>query len=111
MKRLIFWDFPRAGWQYDIAVAAILAFIFLTPREIFKDQPRPASIVQMPSDTGGNVYWLETSLLESTPEAGRSQRAAELLRVRFGKPANVVKVEPIHDAEMEVRGFMAIVKP
>ncbi|MBL0160725.1 MAG: hypothetical protein IPP47_27120 [Bryobacterales bacterium] len=111
MKRLIFWDFPRAGWQYDIAVAAILAFIFLTPRELFKDQPRPASIVQMPSDTGGSVYWLETSLLESTPEGGRPQRAAELLKARTGKPANVVKVEPIHDAELEVRGFMAIVKP
>ncbi len=111
MKRLIFWDFPRAGWQYDIAVAAILAFLFLTPREIFKDQPRPASIVQMPSDTGGSVYWLETSLLEPVPEAGRGFRAAELLRARTGKPVNVIKVEPIHDAEQEIRGFMAIVKP
>ena len=111
MKRLIFWDFPRAGWKYDLAVAAILAFIFLTPRELFKDQPRPASIVQMPSNTGGSVYWFETSLLESTPDAVRPRRAAELLRARTGKPLTVVKVEPIHDAELEIRGFMAIVKP
>jgi hypothetical protein len=111
MKRLIFWDFPRASWQYDIAVALILAFIFLTPRDFFKDQPRPASIVQMPSDPGGNIYWLETSLLEETAEAARPQRAAELLKGRTGKPVNVIRVEPFYDAEQEVRGFMAIVKP
>jgi len=111
MKRLIFWEFPRASWQYDIAVSLILAFIFLTPKTVFKDQPRPSSIVQMPAEQGTNVFWLETALLADSPDYLRPQRAAELLRARTGKPINVIRVEPFHDAEMEIRGYMAIVKP
>ncbi|MEJ5369736.1 MAG: hypothetical protein WHT08_15595 [Bryobacteraceae bacterium] len=111
MKRLLFWEFPRASWQYDLVVALILAFIFLTPRSFFKDQPRPASIVQMPSEAGATVYWFETSLLQSLPGAQRPAEAAELLRKRLGKNVSVVRVEPIHDPEGEIRGYIALSKP
>jgi len=111
MKRLVFWDFPRASWQYDVAVALILAFIFLTPRSYFKDQPRPASIVQMPAEPGATVFWLETSLLQSLPEASRPARAAELLRRRLGRHVEVFRVEPMHDAEGEIRGYLALTRP
>jgi hypothetical protein len=113
MKRLIFWDFPRGGWQYDVVVTLILAFIFITPRFLnFKDQPRPASIVQMPSIHGADVYLLETGLLSQIPESGRRDRAAELLRGRFaGRAVQVVRVEPYFDSERELKGYMAIVKP
>jgi hypothetical protein len=110
MKRLIFWDFPRGSRPYDIAVGLILAFIFLTPRDIFKDQPRPSSIVQMPSVNGTNIYWLETNLLAGTPEQMRPQRAADLLFGRTGKRLNVTHVEPFLDSEQEIKGYMAIVK-
>lgn len=111
MKRLIFWEFPRGHWKYDIAVALIVAFIFLTPRDFFKDQPRPSSIVQMPSEQGASIYWMETDLLEKTPAEGRPRRAAELLFSRTGKRQNVARVEAFYDAEQELRGYMAIVKP
>ncbi len=38
----IFWAYERGSWQYDVMVALILAFIFLTPRSFFHDRP-PAS--------------------------------------------------------------------
>ena len=111
MKSLVFWDFPRGSWQYDLAVAGILAFLFLTPRSLFKDQPRPSSIMQMPAEQGASVYWMETDLLSAVPEASRPQKAAELLAGRFGKRMTVIRVEPFVDAEQEVRGYLAIVKP
>lgn len=111
MKRLIFWEFPRGHWQYDIAVALILAFIFFTPRDVFKDQPRPASIVQMPSEQGAVIYWLETTLLKDVSDADRPKRAAELLTSRMGKRLTVLRVEAFVDAEDELRGYMAVVKP
>lgn len=37
----LWWSYPRGSLQYDIMVAIILAFIFLTPRHWFRDQPRP----------------------------------------------------------------------
>lgn len=111
MKSLLFWEFPRASWQYDVVVALILAFIFLTPRGFFKDQPRPASIVQMPSEPGLTAFWLETSLLSSLTEEQRPAHAAELLRKRLGRSVHVVRVEQIHDAEGEIRGYLALSKP
>ncbi|MBM3787439.1 MAG: hypothetical protein FJW30_24025, partial [Acidobacteria bacterium] len=60
LKRVLFFEYPRASWQYDIIVIGILAFIFLTPREFFRDQPRASSIVMLPSEQPGEeVFYLE----------------------------------------------------
>lgn len=36
VMRVVFWNYPRGGWQYDIASGLILAFIFLTPKAVFE---------------------------------------------------------------------------
>ncbi|MDX2153877.1 MAG: hypothetical protein SFV54_24260 [Bryobacteraceae bacterium] len=105
MKRFILWDYPRAGWQYDLMVGLILAFIFLTPREWFRDQPRAGSIVMLPAEQQTNVYWLEPDLLLAVPEERRFANAAELLKAQ--KRLELVRLEPIFDSEQEIRGFMA----
>lgn len=101
----------RGSWQYDIVVGLILAFIFLTPREIFKDQPRPLSIVQMAPGSGVHAFWIESALLDKTPEAGRASQAAGLLAKRYGKSMRVVRVEPVYDSSEMLQGYMAIVEP
>ncbi len=107
-KRLIFWDFPRASWQYDLAVALILLFLFVTPRDWFHDQPKASSIVLMTSLHGANRVFIATDLLEGTPEQQRPARAERLIRDRTGKAWHVVRVEPIRDeAEQEIKGFIA----
>lgn len=110
MKRLIFWDFPRATWQYDIVVALILAFIFLTPRQIFKDQPRAANIVRLPAESGSEVFWIQADLLTAETPEGKRAQAAQLIQQRTGKPANVVRVHAIEPAEHEVQGYTAYLK-
>jgi hypothetical protein len=35
VSRVVFWTYPRGGWQYDIVCGLILAFIFLTPKAVF----------------------------------------------------------------------------
>ena len=35
VSRVLFWVYPRGGWQYDIVSGLILAFIFLTPKAVF----------------------------------------------------------------------------
>jgi hypothetical protein len=111
MKRLLLWDYPRAGWQYDIMVAVILAFIFLTPREVFRDYPRASNIVRLPAQNGSNVYLIENEDMAQVPEAERSVRAERLLQSRFGKRETVIRVEPLFDSEKEVKGYMALTKP
>lgn len=112
LKRVIFWDFPRASWQYDVIVVGILAFIFLTPREVFRDQPKAQSIVLLPNDSPGEeVFYLEPKLLTDIPEADRFQQAARMLQNRHGKKLQLARVTPIYDIEnKEIRGFMAYTK-
>ncbi len=111
MKRFLLWDYPRAVWQYDVMVALILAFILLTPRNLFRDQPRAASITMLPAERDSVVYWLEPGLLESIPEQERMQRTATLLRHRYGRIHSITRVEPMLDSEKEIIGFFAYTAP
>lgn len=107
LGRFLFWDFPRASWQYDVMVALILAFIFLTPRQVFRDQAKPASIVMLPAKEG---YLLDPSLLEGVPDASQATEATELVRKRFKTRAVVTRVEPVY-AEDELTGYVALTEP
>ena len=110
LKRFILWDYPRAVWQYDLMVALIVAFIFLTPREWFRDQPRASSIVKVPSDSG-SAFWIEPELLEGVPDSARPIKASSMIQARTGKKRSVTRVEAIFDAEQEIRGYMAFTTP
>lgn len=111
-KRLIFWDFARASWQYDVVVGLILLFVFATPREWFHDQPKAASIILMSSLHGAERVFIATELLSEVPDPQRPKRAESLIRQRTGKSWHVVRVEPIRDeAEQEIKGFIAYTAP
>jgi len=36
VRRIIWWDFERASWQWDVLCLLIMAFIFLTPKSWFE---------------------------------------------------------------------------
>lgn len=110
-KRFFFWDYPRAGWQYDVMVGLILAFIFLTPRELFRDQPRASSIVMLPAEHGATVFWMDAEQFANTPEAAQAARAGALLKAKTGKDYTVVRLNPIVDSEQEIKGYMAFTTP
>jgi len=109
LGRLIFWDFPRTSWPWDVIVTLILAFIFLMPRDVFRDQPRAASVQMLPSQQG---FLIETKLLANVPEADQLQKATELVNQRFKSHATITHVEPIFgEGEEEITGYMAYTKP
>src|SRR5690349_3160210 len=100
LQRLFFWNFQRTSWQWDIIVTLILAFIFLTPRDLFRDQPRAASIQMLPSQQG---FLIEPKLLANVPEADRPQKAEELVNRQFKNHKIITHVAPVRDeAEGEI---------
>jgi hypothetical protein len=115
LKRFILWDFPRASWQYDVIVALILAFIFLTPRDWFRDQPRiphASSIALLPSENGSSVFFVDAQLLEGTAENQRVAKLSAVLQSRMSnRRLSVTRVEPIIDSEGELKGYMAFARP
>lgn len=114
LKRFILWDYPRASWQYDVMVGLILAFVFLTPREWFRDQPRiprASNIARLPAEHGNNVFWIEPELLAGVPDEHRVTRIGEILSIRAGNKQTITRVEPIYDSDNEIKGYMAFAKP
>ena len=113
-KRFILWDFPRASWQYDVIVAVILAFIFLTPRDWFRDTPRiphASSIALLPTENGSTVFFVDALLLAGTAENQRVAKLTAALRSRMSnRNLSVTRVEPILDSEGELQGYMAFVR-
>ena len=106
-KRFILWDFPRASWQYDVIVALILAFIFLTPRDWFRDQPR----IPYATNIGEGAFFVNTQTLAGIPENQRVSRLTENLRAQVGnKKLVVIHVEPLLDSEGELQGYRAFTR-
>jgi hypothetical protein len=109
LKRVLLWDYPRASWQYDVIVAVILLFIFLTPRAWFRDQPRTpqsSAISLLPGS-----YWLEPELLSNTPEDQRQARASSILQAKYNKRQTVTQLQPIYNSEQELQGFIVFTRP
>jgi hypothetical protein len=104
--RFLFWDYPRASWQYDVMVAVILCFIFATPREIFRDQAKAPGIVML---HGG--VWIEPQKLANVPQSQLVARATAIVNERYKTRVAITRVEPIYDeSEQEIKGYMAFLK-
>jgi hypothetical protein len=114
LKRLLMWDFPRASWQYDVIVGLILAFIFLTPRERFYDQPRiphASSITMLPAENGSTPFYVDPQLLEGITENQRVGKLSEILQKRMSnRRLHVIRVEPILNSEGELQGYLALAR-
>jgi hypothetical protein len=114
LKRLFLWDFPRASWPYDVIVGVILAFMFLTPREWFKDQPRiprAGSITMLPNENGSTPFFVETQLLEGVAVNQRVSKLSPILQARMSnKRLHVIRVEPILNSEGELQGYLALAR-
>ncbi len=111
LKRFILWDYQRASWQYDVMVGLILAFIFLTPRAFFRDQPRipqASRITMLPAEHGTHLFWIEAELLAGAGDLERAGKAEQLLRLQTGQAQRVVSLEPVLDSDQEIKGFIAI---
>lgn len=112
LKRFILWDYPRASWQYDVMVGLILAFIFLTPRELFRDQPKPKNVSLVDTDGSGSRFFVEPELLSGQDEAARRAIVDKLIHGQAGaRNRTIDRLEAIYDGEKEIRGYLVYTKP
>jgi len=88
----VWWTYERGSLRYDIMVALILAFIFFTPREIFRDKP-PAAVEVMEQ----GLYRIDAGVLE--PSGDELDAAiARVLRTHEGHEVHIQRHEPVRDA-------------
>ena len=118
LSRTFFWSYERGTWQYDVAVALILVFVWLTPRGWFRDQPQvglPAAsdqvqLVLFSDDGHRQEYRIDARVLappEQTPALQNElhqalQRALPDLRNgRF----SISKIEAVRNGEGTVIAY------
>ncbi len=79
IRNTIFWSYDRGTWPYDIAVILVVAFVFLSPRSWFNDQPQSIASPQAAKvwlllddpNSKSQVYRVDVDLLsipKRTPE-------------------------------------------
>ena len=108
IHRGLFWTYERGTWQYDIMVALILAFIFLTPRAWFHDQPvRPdaSDVILVSAGAGERVYQLRAALIGAQAEDAVRQEAERVLQVYTGKSVQITRIEPARDPQGQVVSY------
>ena len=110
--RGLFWTYERGTWQYDIMVALILAFIFLTPRDWFRDQPvapEASGVALMSSNGEGKVYRVHAALLElradTVGEEDVRKGVERVLKSYVSNSVQVIRVKPELDERGEVVSY------
>ncbi len=122
--RTVFWSYERGTWPYDLAVAAILLFVLLSPRAWFHDQPQmgpspsPALVEFLEEDsaTTTRTYRVDARLLASpirTPELEHDLHDAVRKNVADlqGRRFQIVRIEPIRGENGTVISYDVSIKP
>lgn len=53
-RKIVFWNYPRTSWQWDVLCVLILVFIFLTPKSWFQNSEfRRQRTVVLPAELVG----------------------------------------------------------
>jgi hypothetical protein len=113
-KNAFFWRYARGTWQYDLMVAAILLFIFLTPRKLFHDDPLPLNVsdtVIQESHQGPQlVYRLRARVFSHYTDVQSDNKALtrviqEELQKNLHHSVRIQRIEPVFDEDQKLEGF------
>ncbi len=93
VKKIVFWNYSRTSWQWDVLCVLILVFIFLTPKSWFENSEfRRQKTVVISAEVVGNQA--DRSAVE--------QHAKEAL----GRPeSRVTAVREIRDVTGKLVGY------
>ena len=92
-KKIVFWNYSRTSWQWDVLCVLILVFIFLTPKSWFESSEfRRQRTVVISAEVMG--YQADRSAVE--------QRAREVV----GRPeSHITAVREIRDVTGKLVGY------
>lgn len=106
--RTVFWSYERGTWPYDLLVVAIVAFVFLSPRGWFSDQPQvgPAGhaagveLLQEDAAAKTRTYRVDAHLLAIPPRTPELQRKThDILGKNVeelkGRTFQVLRIDPV----------------
>lgn len=117
VARSVFWAYQRGSWQYDLIVAAILAFIFLSPRAWFNDRPtlqmtdlrHQQGIVEMGRVNHEVRYLIDARLVESFHQKPEDA-VAVILKEHLSQAFTVKSIDAVRDRHQVILGYTVMVE-
>jgi hypothetical protein len=121
LSRTFFWAYERGTWQYDVAVALILIFVLLTPRNWFRDQPAggapagPGQVLLVAQDGNRRTYRVDARVLapptklalQNELHTALTEALPDLRKGNF----SISKIEPVRDEQGSVIAYQVEIRP
>lgn len=101
LRKLIFWNYERNTWQWDVLCVIILIFIFLTPKSWFENGERRGSRTHQSPIV--STVLVGPELVDNAEDKAQVEQRVRSLT---GRPdAEVVNVRTVVDKDGRTRGY------
>jgi hypothetical protein len=101
LRKLLFWNYARNTWQWDMLCVVILIFIFLTPKSWFENSER-RSLPAHQSPIASTLL-VGPEVVENTKDTGQLEQR---LREFTGRPdARVLQVRKVVNRDGKTTGY------
>ena len=115
--RAVFWTYERGSWQYDVICGVILAFILLTPRAWFRDQPtlelsdlrHRQGVIEIGRTRAGSEYLVDSRLVESLAPLKPEEAVRTILQARLNHAITIRSLDPVVDKHNVMLGYTVVV--
>jgi hypothetical protein len=101
LKKILFWNYPRNTWQWDLLCVVILIFIFLTPKSWFSSGERAQNMLH-PSPVAKTLL-LSPEVVGSEEDKGRIEQHIKALTGRTD--VEVLAVRKVQAPDGRIRSF------
>jgi|SRR5579883_44247 hypothetical protein len=120
LNKMFFWSYERGSWQYDVAVALIVAFVF-TPKSWFHDQPQvglpvnPALVERIEKSGETEIYKVDSRVLAPPERTPSLQNALHNVLQKAGPGLSdgrfaIGKIEALRDEQGNVIAYQVEIK-
>jgi hypothetical protein len=92
-KKIVFWNYSRTSWQWDMLCVLILAFIFLTPKSWFVSNPPVQTTRILVSDLVGGQGDAEIERRAKQELSRPSGQVVGKIRPRYDNSGKVIAYE------------------
>lgn len=96
LRKIVFWNYPRTSWQWDVLCVLILVFIFLTPKSWFAN-------TSYGPQTPHTIVVLEAETLGPQPVKAEIERRAKEVAKR--PEARQVDIRPLWDSAGKIKAY------
>jgi hypothetical protein len=101
LRKLVFWNYARNTWQWDVLCVVILIFIFLTPKSWFENGERRGSYLHQNSAV--STVLVGPELIENAEDRAQVERVVRAFTGR--NDVKVLNVRTVVAKDGKTRGY------